>query len=267
MSKEAYYFSHDANARHDPKILAMRSECGIQGYGVYWVIIEMLRESEDFKLPMKKLTFNAIAMQVLCKDYAKDDAKSFVENCIKEYELFETDGEFFWSKSLLKRMDKKNDVSEKRRAAAKKRWDKANSEDVDANAMQNDANAMQTDAIKGKEIKRNKNNNTTSEPALNDTAKIIQFWDDNGFGFNNINAKDRLLDWLDEPKFKEAGPMILRALEIATGANKRVLNYVEGILKNWLNASCVTLADADAHQSNFNKGGSANKKVDWEALA
>lgn len=174
MSKEAYYFSHDANARNDPKILAMRSDYGIEGYGMYWVIIEMLREQEGFKLPLKKYIWSAIAMQVDANALqidAREYAKKFVESCINDFDLFEADGEFFWSNSLIKRMDQKNKISEKRRAAAKARWEKpsnsngssdSNEEEEmqnDANAMQMDANAMQVDAIKGKEKKRNKNNN------------------------------------------------------------------------------------------------------------
>lgn len=161
MSKEAYYFSHDANARNDPKILAMKSEFGISGYGVYWTIVEMLREEEDYKLPMKDYIFNAIAMQVQCKSYAKDDAKRFVLFCINECELFDTDDTHFWSNSLMKRMEKRSSISEKRSEAAKKRWNKASDSndsenDDDANAMQKDANAMQSDARKGKEKKGNK---------------------------------------------------------------------------------------------------------------
>ena len=155
MSKEAYYFSHDSNARHDPKILGLRAEYGISGYGIYWVVVEMLREANDYKLPTKAYIWNAIAMQVQCNDFAKENAKSFVEYCINECDLFETDGEYFWSNSLLKRMDKKNDLSKKRSEAAKARWKKSDnsavSEESDntkesnsnANAMQNDANAMQ----------------------------------------------------------------------------------------------------------------------------
>jgi uncharacterized phage protein (TIGR02220 family) len=162
MSKEAYYFSHDANARHDPKILALRSEFGIEGYGIYWVVVEMLREHDEFKLPLKTYIFNAIAMQVQSNAYAKEDAKQFVEFCINECDLFESDGDYFWSNSLLKRMNKKDALSKKRSEAAKARWEKLNdskgSEKTDdANAMQMDANAMQTDARKGN-IKEKKGN-------------------------------------------------------------------------------------------------------------
>jgi uncharacterized phage protein (TIGR02220 family) len=158
MSKEAYYFSHDANARHDPKILALRSEFGIEGYGIYWVVVEMLREQDEFKLPLKEYIFNAIAMQVQSNAYAKEHAKQFVEFCINECDLFVSDGSHFWSNSLLKRMDKKDALSKKRSEAAKARWDKSSNtkgseKSDDANAMQNDANAMQTDARKGKEKK------------------------------------------------------------------------------------------------------------------
>jgi len=166
LSKEAYYFSHDANARHDPKILAMRGEYGMFGYGVYWLIIEMMREQDEYKLPLKKYIYNAIAMQVQCTDFAKDNAKQFVLECINEFDLFQSDDDFFWSNSLVKRMEKKNDLSKKRSEAAKKRWDKShdggdqeeNEKQSNANAEQNNANAMQNDARKGNEKKGNKNN-------------------------------------------------------------------------------------------------------------
>ena len=48
MSKDAYYFPHDSNARHDPKIVAMTAVYGMAGYGYYWAIIEILREQKDY---------------------------------------------------------------------------------------------------------------------------------------------------------------------------------------------------------------------------
>jgi len=47
MKKDAYYFSHDSNARHDPNICEMRLNYGMEGYGLYWVMIEMMREQEN----------------------------------------------------------------------------------------------------------------------------------------------------------------------------------------------------------------------------
>lgn len=274
MSKEAYYFSHDANSRNDPKILAMRSEYGLQGYGMYWVIVEMLREQSEFKLPLKKYIWKAIAMQLDANALQVDPteyAEQFINDCINEFDLFDSDGQHFWSNSLLRRMSKKNEVSEKRRAAAKKRWEKNKKDEekskTNANAMQKDTNAEQVDAIKGKERKGKESKvKQQQEGAPNDTAEIVQFWDNNGFGFNNTNAKLKLLDWLDEKQFIEAGPMILKAMDIASGANKRTLSYIEGILKRWYNHGCSTLADVDAYQAEFEQG-QTQKQKDWEALA
>lgn len=150
MAKEAYYFSHDSNARHDPKITAMRSVYGSEGYGWFWIIVEMMREADQYKLEMQgKYTFNAYAMQMHTDSKT---AGQFITDCIDEFGLFHSDGTYFWSPSLLRRMDLKEQTSEKRREAANKRWGKDRS---DANASEKDANAMQ-----GKESKGNKNENT-----------------------------------------------------------------------------------------------------------
>jgi UDP-2,3-diacylglucosamine pyrophosphatase LpxH len=79
------------------------------------------------------------------------------EDCIKklinEFDLFELDEQYFWSESLLKRMELKEERSEKARESAKKRWNR----DIDANAMrthsERNADAMQLKESKVKEIK------------------------------------------------------------------------------------------------------------------
>ena len=123
--KETYYFSHDYNARNDPKILAMRSEYGAEGYGWYWMIIEILREQPKYKLENNKYLCITLAMQLQCNNNALHE---YVEKCINEYKLFETDGTYFWSNSLLRRMAqrdaKQSEKSEKAKKAANARWHK-----------------------------------------------------------------------------------------------------------------------------------------------
>lgn len=75
------------------------------------------------------------------------------------------------------------------------------------------------------------------------TSAIIQFWDGNGFGLNNIQGKKQLLLWLDDSLFKQPEKIILKAMEIACANNKRQLNYIEGILRNWQNESLLTLEE------------------------
>lgn len=146
MAKKAPFFSHDMNARHDPKISAMRGVYGAEGYGWFWMLNELMAESDGYQLDCKsKYAFNAYAMQLQCKS---DTLQKFVSDCIEEFELYATDGNTFWSNSLRKRMQYRDAVSEKRAEAANKRWEKKQS---DANASNNDANAMQKNANKTKQ--------------------------------------------------------------------------------------------------------------------
>ena len=66
--KDSYYFSHDSNARNDPKILDMISRYGIVSYAWYWILIEMMREQKDFRLKLCKC--NAYAMPTQCDENA-----------------------------------------------------------------------------------------------------------------------------------------------------------------------------------------------------
>ena len=134
--KEAYYFSHDANARHDPKIMKMFFELKAQGYGIYWVIIEMLRNEPEYKLRI--CDCNAIA-------YQSHSDSITVKKVIEDYDLFKIskDGLEFWSISLLSRMCKVAEKSEQARNSANKRWGNAN-----AMRTQCDGNAIKESKVK-----------------------------------------------------------------------------------------------------------------------
>lgn len=90
-------------------------------------------------------------------------------------------------------------------------------------------------------------------------AEIIQFWDNNGFGINNMHAKESLLLWLDDSPFQSPKEMILKALDIASKNNARRLNYVEGILKNWTNESLLTIEEVEENDNRVRerRGGNA----------
>ncbi|MEH7177910.1 DnaD domain protein [Neobacillus vireti] len=65
-----------------------------------------------------------------------------------------------------------------------------------------------------------------------------------------MNAKQQLLSWLDDSSFLHPKDVILMALNIACANNKRRLNYVVGILKNWENESLLTVEEIDSYQEN-----------------
>ena len=146
--KDSFYFSHDSNARHDPNICEMRAKWGLEGYAMYWIIVEMLREQTDYKLRLDRI--NAIAMQTQCE---KNKTEEFINDCIFEFELFDSDENFFWSNSLLNRMKAFDEKSEKAKISAYARWNKQD----DANALQtqcdSNANQIKSNQIKSKEIK------------------------------------------------------------------------------------------------------------------
>ncbi|MEH7096500.1 DnaD domain protein [Neobacillus vireti] len=85
---------------------------------------------------------------------------------------------------------------------------------------------------------------------LEDVKEIIEFWDYNGFGFSNINAKQQLLAWFEDSSFLQPKEVILKAMNIACSNNKRRLSYVVGILKNWENESLLTVEEIDSYQEN-----------------
>ena len=109
--KDAYYFSHDSNARNDQRLMKLRMKYGPEGYGIYFMIIEILRDTEDYKLHISDV-------QSICFDIRDDEEK--VLDVLKNYSLFEFEGDYFHSKSLTRRMDKLDRIKEKRRESGKK---------------------------------------------------------------------------------------------------------------------------------------------------
>ena len=187
MGKDAYYFSHDANASNDPKILSMRCDYGLEGYGMYWLIIEALRNEADYKLQLDKCTYRALAMQM----HSKPDAiKKYIEDCINEYKLFCSDEENFWAESLLKRMGKLEDIRIKRKAAAEKRW---NNEEVMQVHSKSKASAMQLDAKerkrKEKKGKEKKEYNTPTEPIYKDIIEYLNSKTKSNYKITEANKK------------------------------------------------------------------------------
>ncbi|WP_231507662.1 DnaD domain protein [Bacillus sp. UNC41MFS5] len=85
-----------------------------------------------------------------------------------------------------------------------------------------------------------------------DVKEIVEFWDNNGFGFTNVNAKQQLLSWLDDSSFLQPKEVIFKAMNIACANNKRRLSYVVGILKNWKNDSLLTVKEIDSFYESQN---------------
>ena len=151
--KDAYFFSHDCNARNDPKILALRSVYGAEGYGVYFMLVEILREQPEYRLSVNKYIWNTLAMQMQVE---ASRLEQIITDCCTEFAengstLLVNDGEYLYSASLLRRMGKVDDISNLRREAAQKRWKNQSCKaDDGSGASTSNASAEQTDANKRK---------------------------------------------------------------------------------------------------------------------
>lgn len=119
--KKTYYFQHDFEAISDPKIQYIIAKFGGVGYGLWWRIVEMLHQDVNNRLPIKDYIFFAIGNQLNCE---QNQVHSFIDCCIHEVELLDSDGEYFWSERVLKNVGKMQELKEKRSQAGKKSAEK-----------------------------------------------------------------------------------------------------------------------------------------------
>ena len=151
MKKSTYYFSHDYNAANDVKILFMRQQLGMEGYGIYWYLIEHLADAGG-RLPLKIIPVLAMQMQ-------SQEIK--IRAVISEFELFEIVDDTFFSIRLLNNLDRVNDLkinnSIKGKLSAEKRK---------STAVEQRLNSGATKERKGKEIKGNEIHNVFSDNFL-----------------------------------------------------------------------------------------------------
>ena len=165
MAKDAYYFSHDSNAKDDPKCMLLIEELQLEGYGIYWLLVEVLREQENYKYPLRMVP-------VLARKFLTTKEKMLA--VIYKYDLFVVENEeFFYSESLNRRMGLMNDKREQARLAGKKSGEarrnkaleykkeiNATSTDVQQtfNDSSTDAEQLKESKLKEKKEKVNKNN-------------------------------------------------------------------------------------------------------------
>jgi hypothetical protein len=169
LENENVYFPHFIGARHDRKIKRVRKELGIEGYGIFFMLLEILREQSDLKYPMDDI-------DLLADEFDTSEQKIRVVIC--NYGLFEVDeNELFFSPKQIEYLQPYFAKSSRAKHAALARWNK-----VDANAMQmhsnSNANAMQVKERKVKEsIEKEKEENSHAHrnfPTVEQCRQVAQ---------------------------------------------------------------------------------------------
>lgn len=164
--KQAHYFSHDSNARNDEKLINVRMQHGAAGYGVYFMLIERLRDEANYT---SVKDYNALAFDL------RADA-GLVKSVVEDFGLFTftENGKCFYSESLNRRMDKMNEISDARSKAgqlgAAQRWGTQNSDQKMANAIESNGKAM-ANAIEKDSNKKKRKERKINQTKLNQTKE------------------------------------------------------------------------------------------------
>lgn len=98
--KEAFYFPHFIGARNDRKIKRVRRDLGTEGYGLYFMALEVLREEQELSYPLEDI-------DILADDFGTSEAK--LKTIILNYDLFEiretADGHMFFSPKQIQYLE------------------------------------------------------------------------------------------------------------------------------------------------------------------
>lgn len=151
------YFPHSSNARNTDKLINLRMQHKAAGYGVYFMILERLREEPEY---MSVKDYNMIAFDL------RVDA-SLIKSVVEDFGLFvfTEDGKYFYSENFKHRMEimdsKTKKLSEAGKKGNEKRWGKKN--EFIATQSPPDCHPIKK-ASQIKENKINKNNNPPYSP-------------------------------------------------------------------------------------------------------
>ncbi len=137
-----YYFDHDNNAHNDTKIIRIKRKFGYEGYGVYWLLLEVLHANTGF-------VTSDILDDVAYQERIDDEwLEQFIDFCVS-IDLFKRDGDLLYSERMLTDIQAFKQLGEKRRAAALSRYNRRAGDDQPDNRnipQNNNAENNNTDA-------------------------------------------------------------------------------------------------------------------------
>lgn len=88
--KDVFYFPHYYNSRISDELIQLAEDHKAAGYGLYWIIMEILHEAED-----SHMDYDERQVARLARRYAmpEETIRKIIDDCIHVYELFlEEDG-------------------------------------------------------------------------------------------------------------------------------------------------------------------------------
>jgi len=147
----------------------MRSKLGIESYGIFWSVLEMLFTEEN-KLCIDD--YDSLAFGLQC------DAK-ILKQVIEDFDLFVVEDGCFYSKRLHKQINDINNKSNKAKENASKRWNNANAiqPHSDRNAsIVNKSIVNKSKSIEERIIDFNKSIQSISGVSDDDKENFFLYW-------------------------------------------------------------------------------------------
>ena len=166
------YFIHQSNSFQDYKIIKMRSKLGIESYGIFWALLELLFNEEN-KLCIDD--YDPLAFSLQCDP-------NMLKQVIEDFDLFVVQDGCFYSKRLNEHIEEINTKSNKAKESASKRW--------------NNANAKQTHSEPNASISICKSKSKSIEERIEDFKKSIHSIS----GISDEDKNDFFLYWTEKNK-------------------------------------------------------------------
>ena len=198
------YLQHQSNSFTDIKIIKMRSKLGIESYGIFWALLELLFNEEN-KLCIDD--YSVLAFSLQCD---ADKLKSVIE----DFDLFIIEDGCFYSKRLNDHIDNINSKSIKAKENASKRWN-------NATAMQSHSEPNASRVYKSIVDNSIKDKNKVNKRVIEFKNSINQIE-----GVNNNDKDNFFLYWSE---LNKSGTKQKFELEKTWDLNRR--------LKRWSNSS------------------------------
>ena len=159
------YFNHDSTARNDYRIIKMRSKLGMESYGIFWSVLEMLFTEEN-KLCVED--YNSLAFGLQC------DAK-VLKQVIEDFDLFVIEDGCFYSKRLHNQINDINNKSNKAKENANKRWSMQSQCDRNASILNKNI-VNKSKSIEERIIDFNKSIQSISDVSDEDKKNFFLYW-------------------------------------------------------------------------------------------
>lgn len=277
----------------------MKELCGVIAYAWWWILIEQLAVQEDYKLPMDKITFTGLGIAFGMKQNKANassneanvsktkQAEAFINLLINECELLETDGEYFWSPSLVRRnllrKNKQVEISRKRSEAGRLGGLKSAEQRSKTKQMLQANEANEANQAKGKERKGNiysYSYNETYENEKSDKEILSMFNDEskkydpyknvfkiymNDVGEISSVTKEKLECLVNDFGENE----VINAISKSSEVGKASIAYITAVLNNKIREEAAKDNGASKCNSNARsvsrKNSRKDEQVDWQA--